>query len=60
MPYKQADEPLVGRIYRDRFDRSLLVWKVARDKIVVEYSDGRVTAVGTTEWNGLKPHSARF
>jgi hypothetical protein len=57
---QRPDRPLVGRIYRDRFNRSLLVWRIASDRIVIEHGDGRVSSVGHSDWARLGPRPARF
>lgn len=47
--------PVVGGIYRDRDNRSLLVLTLHEGRILIEYADGAVRTIDVAQWYGLRP-----
>jgi hypothetical protein len=48
-------EPVHGAIYRTHNNESVMVLGVRRDRIFVEYADGRHGNLSWREWNSLRP-----
>lgn len=56
---KQGSDPVHGAIYRTRSNESLMVLGVRKDKIFVEYADGRHGHLSWRDWDQLQPHPSR-
>ena len=52
--------PIVGGIYRDKSGSSLVVLNVVGDKVLLEYANGTVTSVDTSNWQQLQPQIAAY
>lgn len=52
-------EPVHGEIYRTRNDESLMVLGVRKERIFVEYADGRHGKLSRKEWSSLQPSPSR-
>jgi len=55
-----ADQPVVGGIYRDRTGSSLVVVNVVGNKVLLEYANGNITTVDIDNWQLLYPESAAY
>jgi hypothetical protein len=53
-------QPIVGQVYRDRFNRSLLVLSQYSNDVMVEYADGEVLRITHQKWKTLSPCTAVF
>ena len=55
-----SQRPIVGGIYRDNSDSSLVVVNVVGNKVLLEYANGSITTIDVNKWPLLKPKSAAF
>ena len=60
MKQHSEQQPVVGGIYRDKSGGSLVVLNVVGDKVLLEYANGTVTSVETSNWQQLQPQIAAY
>jgi hypothetical protein len=60
MKQHSEQQPIVGGIYRDKSGGSLVVLNVVGDKVLLEYANGTVTSVDTSNWQQLQPQIAAY
>jgi len=60
MKQHSEQQPVVGGIYRDKSGSSLVVLNVIGDKVLLEYANGNVTSVDTSNWQQLQPQIAAY
>ena len=59
-PINEQILPIAGQVYRDRFDRSLLVLSLHTGDVLVEYANGQVLRIDNEQWEVLNPAPAPF
>jgi hypothetical protein len=52
--------PVVGGIYRDKSDSSLVVLTVVDNEALLEYANGTITTIDVTNWRLLQFRPALF
>jgi hypothetical protein len=57
--FEQGADPVHGGIYRTSKNESLMVLGVRKDKIFVEYADGRHGHLSWRDWERLHPSPSR-
>ena len=52
--------PVVGGIYRDKSDNSLVVLTVVGNEALLEYANGTITTIDVNDWQLLQSRAALF
>jgi hypothetical protein len=58
MNLRSDQQPVVGCIYHDKSDNSLVVLNIVGGKFLLEYASGTVTSIDAKNWQQLEPHVA--